>query len=146
MASAATLVRARVKEVVEDAFSAEGYTVENDKLPRAAGRDGSARLACYPEREVESFGDVNVLEIEVVLQVYLAYEAVPDEHIARDPADIEAIADRLRGAFQTESNGANPDFWYLRLASVEYPDDPTGNRTRLEARFTARAQNEAALG
>lgn len=146
MAAASTLVRARVKEVVEAEFAAENYTVEDDKLPRAAGRDGEARLACYPDREVESFQDVNVLEIEVVLQVYLAYEAVPDETIARDPAEIEAVAARLRDAFQTESNGANPDFWFLRLSNIDYPDDPTGNRTRLEARFIARAQNTAALG
>lgn len=146
MPSAATSVRARVKQVVDAEFAGEGYVVEDDKLPRAAGRDGVARLATYPERERESFKDVNVLEIEVVLQLYLPYTAEPDETIVVDPSVIEDIGARLRAAFQTQSDGDSGDFWYLRLAGIEYPDDPTGNKSRLEATFTARAQNAAALG
>lgn len=146
MAAAATLVRARVKEVVEAEFAAENYHVADDKLPRAAGRDGQVALACYPESERESFRDANVLDITVVLQLYLPYEAVPDEHIERDPTEIEELAARLRSAFRTQSNGNDADFWFLRLTNIEYPDDPTGNRTRLEAQFAACAQNEAVLG
>jgi hypothetical protein len=135
-----------VKEVVEAEFAAEGYVVEDDKLPRAAGRDGAARLAVYPDRERQSFRDANVLDIAVVLQVYLPYTAEPDETIAYDPGLIEAVADRLRRAFQTESDGATEDFWFLHLTDIEYPDDPTGNRSRLEATFSACATNHAALG
>jgi hypothetical protein len=49
----------------------------------------------------------------------------------------------LRRAFSAESGGTGDDFWFLRLRSIEYPDDPTGNKTRLEARFTAWAHNPA---
>lgn len=146
MSAPATLVRGRVKEVVEAEFSGEGYTVEDDKLPRAAGRDGVARLACYPEMERQSFRDANVLDIAVVLQFYLPYTAEPDETIAYDPGLIEAVADRLRRAFKEQSDGTTEDFWFLHLTTVEYPDDPTGNRSRLEATFNACATNHAALG
>jgi hypothetical protein len=145
MAAPATLVRARVKEVVEDEFSAEGFTVADDKLLRAHGKDGT-ELAVSPDFERESYGNVNVLEVGVFLQVYLEYDASPDEGIVVDPSIIEGYGDRLRRAFQTESDGTTADLWFLRLTGIEYPDDPTGNKTRLEARFTARCENPAALG
>jgi hypothetical protein len=84
-----------------------------------------------------------VLEVEVVLQLYLAFEAVPDEDIQRNPSVIEGYADRLRTAFRTQSSGTTADLWFLRLTGIEYPDDPTGNKTRLEATIVGRAQNRA---
>lgn len=142
MAVPETLVRDRVRSVVEAEFADLGWTVANDKLPRAAGKDGRAKLAVWPEGTFEQFRDANVLDIEVILQVYLAYEAEPDEHIVRDPGEIEAIADRLRRAFSEEANvGGTSDFWFLRISRIDFPDDPTGNKTRLEARFTARCDN-----
>lgn len=145
MTATETLVRARVKQVVEAEFAAEGFTVENDKLPRAAGRDGRNRLAVSPEEASEQFSDVTVLEVNVLLQFYLAFEAKPDENIAVDPGVIEGYADRLRTAFQANSDGGTGDFWFLRLTGIDYPDDPTGNKSRLEAHFTARASNPAGL-
>lgn len=145
MTATETLVRTRVKSVVEAEFSSEGYTVENDKLPRAAGRDGRDRLACSPDDATEAFQDVGMLEVTVLLQVYLAFNPKPDENYAVDPVTIEGIADRLRTAFRANSSGTTDDLWFLRLASVTYPDDPTGNKSRLEARIVARAANDAGL-
>ena len=145
MASPAATVRAHVKAVVEAEFAAEGFTVADDKLPRAAGKDGTA-LAVSPNFERQDFTDANVLQVEVLLQMYLAFDAIPDEHMVVDPGVIEGYGDRLRRAFQDQSDGTTADFWFLHLTSVEYPDDPTGNKTRLEATFSARCENPAALG
>lgn len=146
MAAAATLLRQRVKEVVEAEFAAEGFIVENDKLGRSAGKDGAARVAVYPGEERQDYQNANVLTVQAILQVYLPYDANPDENIAVDPAIIEGYAARLRDAFREQSTGTGSDFWFLHLILVDYPDDPTGNKSRLEATFEAKAENTAALG
>lgn len=139
-----TLVRQRIADVLEAEFTAlepPEITVENDKLPRAAGHDGRHRVAVYPEDTFEVPRDVNVLDIEVTLQFYMAFEPEINEDQAVDPAIIEAIAGRIRRAFAGQLSGTTNDLWFLRLQRITYPDDPTGNKTRLEARFTARAAN-----
>lgn len=144
MASLATLTRARVKEVVEAEFSDRSWTVADDKLLRAAGHKGSDEIAVFPEAEREKPGAVNQLECPVWLQVYLAYDANLDEDQVVDPTIIEEIAERLRAAFADESGGDSADLWFLRLQRIEYPDDPTGNKSRLEALITGYGANQAA--
>lgn len=145
MASAATSVRQRVIDIVEAEFAAEGLTVANDKLPRAAGKEGVAVAAVYPEAEYERPGLVIELVVPVVLQIYLAYDAEPDETIVVDPTVIEDYGDRLRDAFRTQSSGNTGDMWFLRLTRIDYPDDPTGNKSRLEAQIEGHASNYASL-
>lgn len=146
MAAPATLARARVKAIVETEFSPESVTVEADKLLRAAARDGRTRVACSPISEGEVPRNVNELEVSLLLQYYLPFKEKPDENYAVDPVAIEAIADRIRRAFRAQSGGTTSDMWFLRLRRIEYPDDPTGNKTRLEAQITAWCDNPAALG
>jgi hypothetical protein len=133
----------RVKEIVETTFSAASWTVEYDRLPRAAGHDGRDRLAVFPEAAREVPGQVMRLAAPVVLQIYPAYEAEIDENQQVDPRIIVRVADELRSAFKDASGGDNPDLWYLRLTRVEYPDDPTGNKSRLEAYIEGHGQNQA---
>ncbi len=144
MSATETLARNAVKAAVEAEFSAEGYTVTNDKLTRAAGKDGDA-LAVSPDASYEDPRYVGMLITQVLLQVYLKYDPTPDENITVDPSDIEAIAGRLRHKFRTSSQGTGGDFWWLRLIRIDFPDDPTGNKSRLEATFEVRADNEAGL-
>lgn len=149
MAVPETTVRERVKTVIEAEFDgspAPDLTVENDKLPRAAGMDGRTRCACFPEWSGEQVGRVVQLVVRVKVQLYLAFTAEPDENIAVDPATIEGYADRLRRAFGPNSSGLTSDMWYLRLTQIDFPDDPTGNKSRLEATIEAACDNPAALG
>lgn len=142
MPATETLVRDHIRSVVETEFSSEGFTVADDKLTRAAGMEGTA-LAVYPEDASENPKQVMELVVKATLQLYLAYSAEPDENIEVDPSVIEGYADRLRSAFQDDSSGGSGDFWYLRLTGIEFPDDPTGNKSRLEAHFQAYADNLA---
>ena len=145
MASAATAVRQRVIDIVEDEFSAEGLIVTNDKLTRAAGKGGATAAAVYPEAEYERPGRVIELVVPVVLQIYMAYDAEPDETIQVDPGVIEDYGDRLRSAFQTQSSGNTGEMWFLRLTRIDYPDDPTGNKSRLEAQIEGHGNNLASF-
>ena len=138
-----TQTRDRVKEVIEDTFDTEGFTVSDDKLTRAAGMNGEAELAVYPELTSEDPDNVEHGVATVVLQLYCAYTAEPDETIVVDPGIIEGYADRIRTAFQSASGGNNPDLWWLRCVRIEFPDDPTGNKSRLEAIIEGHGQNRA---
>lgn len=142
--AAETQVRSRVKSIFATVFTSEGWTAADDRLTRAAGKDGT-QAAVYPEAARERPGNVEILDIPVVLQLYLAYDAVPDENIVVDPGIIEGYADRLRTGFQTQSGANDPDFWYLRLQRIEYPPDPTGNISRLEAYIVGEARNRAGI-
>ena len=148
MAVPETMVRQRIKEIIEAEFTADNppdLTVEDDKLTRAAGMEGRDRCACFPEDSYEDSRKVICLVVRARIQLYLAYDAKPDENIAVNPAVIEGYADRLRRAFGPNSSGTTSDMWYLRLTRIEYPDDPTGNKSRLEATVEARCDNPAAL-
>lgn len=140
-------IRARVKDVVEDEFSDEGWTVEDDKLGASAGMDGRTRVAVSPLRSREDSRVAVQLNVEVLLQVYLPYSATPDSDIAVDPTLIEGYAQRIRDAFRGEgSSGSTSAFWGLRVREVEYPDDPTGNKSRLEATILGYGDNTAVVG
>lgn len=135
-----TAVRAAVQEIFADTFDDEGWTAADDKLPRAAGKDGHAEAACYPERAYGKPGQVIELVIPVVVQLYLAYDPSPDEYIRVDPGVIEGYADRFRVAFDDLHSG-DSDFWFMGGPDFDYPDDPTGNKSRFEARVEGHAHN-----
>lgn len=140
-----TLVTQRVRTIFETEFAPEGLTLADDKLVRAAGKDGTV-AAISPESAAEKPGQVQQLVIPCLLQLYLAYDASPDEFIVVDPNVIAGYGDRLRRAFQEQSSGNSDDLWYLRLIRIDYPDDPTGNKSRLEATIEGEATNPAGLG
>ena len=145
MASPATLLRTRIKDLFETEFAAEGWTVEDTKLLRAVGEE-QTRAACYPEDIVPDAARYNVLRVRVVLQLYLQYEAGPDPEIEADPTVIEEYADRFYRLFEdTNSVGLVPDFWFLKVLGVEFPDDPAGKRTRFEATIEGRCENPSAV-
>lgn len=145
MAVPETAARQKVASIIQTAFSAESVTVEPTKLLRAAARDGRTRVACSPDSAAEVPRAVNELEVSLLVQYYLPFDDEPDENRTVDPGPIEAIADRLRRAFGPNSSGITADQWFIRLRSITYPDDPTGHKTRLEARVTAWCENPAAL-
>jgi len=138
-------IRARIKSVVEAEFAAEGWTVEDTKLLRAHGKDG-LRVGVSPVRSREDPKIVVQLNVETLLQVYLPFDWEPDDTKTVDPAQIEGYGQRIRDAFRTQSSGTTSQFWGLRVSSIDYPDDPTGNKTRLEATILGYADNTATIG
>lgn len=139
-------IRAYIKTAIETEFASEGFKVENTKLLRAAGSDGRTRLATSPVTSRENDRVAVRLDVEVVLQFYLAFDATPDENRTVDPSVIEGYADRVRTALAPSSAMATANLWGLRVTRVDFPDDPDGQKTRLEATIAGFADNKAALG
>lgn len=149
MASPMTDARARVKAIIAAVYTAEGWTAGDDKFGRSKGMGeahGTASISVTPDYERERFGKAYILDLGILVQFYLGYDAEPDETISRDSTIIEGYADRLRAAFAGAGSRVDVgDAWYLRLTGIEYPEDPTGNKTRFEATIVGEATNAAAL-
>lgn len=138
-----TALSQRVKSIFATTFAAEGWTLADDKLLRAAGKDGTA-AAVSPVLATERSNRVQELVVTVTVQLYLAFDPDPNENYVVDPNVIIGYADRLRRAMQSNSTGTTDDLWFLRLTNVSYPDDPTGNKSRFEATIEGHCLNPAA--
>lgn len=145
MSAPETEIANRIKTVLDAEFTPEGFVTEHTKLLRAAGRDGRDRLATSPNEAVEAPRVVVQLDVEYLIQLYLGFPDDPDEDRTVDPNVIVGYGDRIRRAFGPNSTGTTSDMWGLRVEGIEYPDDPTGHKTRLEATIIGYADNTASL-
>ena len=149
MSAPETDSRARVKQAVATAFSAEGWTAGDDRFGRSKGMGephDQASISVTPLYARERLNKAWLLDIGILVQFYLGYDAEPDETIVRDSTVIEGYANRLRAQFAGAGARVDTgDAWYLRWTGVEYPVDPTGNITRFEATIIGEAKNAAAL-
>lgn len=137
-----------VAALVDDEFSVEGWETQHDRFGRSKGMGDphdQAIIGVYPEREFPRPARVIQLQVPVVLQFHLGYDAEPDENIVRDPRIVAAFAGRLRRAFAGQNSDVGDGVWFLQLGDIEYPPDPTGNITRFEARIEGTGSNAAAL-
>lgn len=149
MSAPETASRTRVKQAIQTAFSAEGWTAGDDKFGRSMGKDDAhnhANISVTTDFARERPGKAHILDIAILVQFYLGYDAVPDETISRDNTIVEGYADRLRAQFAGAGARVDSgDAWYLRVVGTEYPDDPTGNKTRFEMNIVGEALNRAAM-
>lgn len=140
---------ARIQEVVETVFAAEGWSAGTDKFGRSKGMGephDQASISATPDFERERPAKAWLLDMQITVQFYLGYDAQPDENISRDATVVSEYADRFRAAFAGPGCRVDDgDAWYLRFTGVDYPPDPTGNKTRFEATIVGVGPNRAAL-
>ena len=136
-----TLLTTRVKSVFATEFAPEGWTLADDRLLRAAGKDGVTEAGVSPDSTIEDGRNANMLVVTCTVQLYLPFNPDPDEHYVVDPTSIVTYADRFRRAIGANDNGNVTDFWYLRMPRILYPVDPTGNKSRFEATVEGRCDN-----
>lgn len=143
MAAPETEARAALKSLIESAFSAEGFTVANDHLHESLGNKGT-RIGVSPNRSSPTSSNNFVLEMQIFVQFYAKYKLEIDPLQSVDPATIEGYAERFREALRTGDPNTSR-VWYFQLTNLNYPLDPTGNKTRFEATVVARGNNTALL-
>lgn len=140
-----TAVRERVKAILDAEFAADQIVFEHDKLDDAVGTDG-IYAAVYPDLEEPRFGQMNVSDANVVIQLYGRWDKRVDPKQKVDPTWIETQAERIKRALQAGgSYVGQPNDWYFNISRIEFPDDPTGNKTRLVAYVTGESQNSAVI-
>lgn len=137
-----TLARAGLMDVLTAEFAADGFPILDDKLHGSVGRDGT-KFGIYCDRFLSSPGNRLVGEIECIVQCYGKYDLRVDPNQAVSPGIVEARAERFRDALRGYAEPGTGRLWYYRLERLEYPDDPTGNKTRFEAYVRAFSNNTA---
>lgn len=125
-------------------FATDGFPVLSDKLHGSLGADRTV-IGVYPERTVASPGQKLVAEMSLVVQFYGKYDLKVDPRQAVDARWIEERAERFRRALRPNTDPRTGELWYFSLDRMEYPDDPTGNKSRFEAYITARGNNTALI-
>lgn len=143
--SPSTAVRTRLKTILDAEFAVEGIVFQHDKLDESVGADGTY-AAIYPDGEDPRFGQMNVTDANVVIQLFGQWDKQVNPLQQVDPTAIETWAERIKRALKAASSyvGA-PNDWYFNITRVEFPDDPTGNKTRVVVYVTSESQNSAVI-
>ena len=136
-----TLLRAQVKAALAAAFPS--LTVLDDRLHESLGHAGA--VAGVSPEEASPGSNQQVLEPEVLVQVYHAWDKRIDPEQTVDPAPIEAAAETFREQIRERQSQGAANLWFLGIRRLWYPNDPTGNKTRFHALVRGRANNTAGL-
>lgn len=144
MAVPETLIRNRLVTILTNEFGGDGLKVYSDKLTRALGDDGHY-AGVSPNSSQEATNDVLTLNMEFLVQVYRRYDPQIDYKQRVDPTTIESWADRFRVACKTQDDINQPEAWYFRIVRIDFPDDPTGNKTRFVATIRCFGNNTSQL-
>jgi hypothetical protein len=86
-----------------------------------------------------------IKETWMEVRFYGIYQKIVDPNLPVDPRIVANYAERFRRALQdavVSTTGVDA-MWYFQLVDIEYPRDPTGNRTRFVARLRAWGNNSA---
>ena len=144
MADAYTLAAGALVTLITSEFSAEGVVPLHDKLHESVGLEGS-RAGVSPTFQAPNSRDGAVKETYILVQFYAMWEKLVDPTQQVDPRTITAYADRFERALEAYQASASttPEVWYFALERLDYPDDPTGNKTRFEAVVKATGDNTA---
>lgn len=139
-----TLLRQLVLDTLNAEFSGEIEFID-DKLHPAL-HDNLPLGGVYPAERGDMSGQQLVVELTCYVQLYLKWDKEIDPNQTVSPAPIEEAAERIARALEAaepNQHGAGPHLWEAHVTRITYPQDPTGNITRLEATVFGRAQNPA---
>lgn len=139
-----TMMRELVLDALNKEFEGEIEFID-DKLHPALGVDGPIGGA-YPAERTDMANNQLVVEITCYIQLFLKWDKQIDPKQTVSPKPIEEAAERVARAIEAvepNEHEAGPHLWEAHVVRILYPQDPTGNMTRLEATVFGRAQNPA---
>ena len=134
------IVADAVKSIFETEFSVEGFTMQFDNLHEALGRDRVA-VGIAPTEERANLRDRLVQDTWVEVKFFGLWtdEISPDTIV--NPTKITGYAERFRAALRTAAVTSSGQMWYFDVDRVQYPNDPTGNKSRFVATIRAFGNN-----
>lgn len=144
MAAPETLLRNRLKTILETEFAPDGLVVYHDRITAAQATTKHV-AGVFPTTTAQRDTDAHTLAINAVVQVYRRWNPEIDPLQKVDPTLIEDWAERFRVAVKNQSHVNDPGCWYLMVDRIIYPPDPTGNITRFHAEVVAYGNNSAAI-
>lgn len=140
--SAFHAVATAVKTVFDAEFSAEGFTMIFDNLHESLGRD-RVDVGIAPVEDVVAPNNAIIQETWVEVRFYGLWRQEISPETVVDPVPITAYAERFRAALKS-SGAMDPgtnQVWFFDIRRIQYPNDPTGNKTRFHAQIRAFGNN-----
>lgn len=129
-----------------DEFSDEGFIMVADKLHESRGRK-RVDVGVSPIRDILLPNNSTVQATYIFVQFYNIWDEKIDPSTVVNPNVITSYAERFRQAVQRSQVNypQTSQVWYFDVEGIEYPDDPTSNKTRFEATVRAYGNNAALL-
>ena len=129
--------------VINAEFTPEGIIAQHDNLHGALGQT-RPWVGIAPSYEQPNGRNMLALEIWLEVKYYDLWKQEIDPQASVDPRVISAKAERLRRACQNaNATFGDNQVWYFDVMRVEYPNDPTGNKSRFVATIKAWGANSA---
>lgn len=142
MAAPETTARQALIDLLATEFAAEQFPIKDDRIHESLGWDGTV-IGVSPERTFSDPAQRYVSNIELLVQFYGSYNKEVNPKQTVSPSVIEGFAERFRSSLRGNADPNTGEVWYFTLDRIEYPRDPTGNKTRFEAYLTAKGNNSA---
>ena len=130
--------------IIDAEFTDLAVVTQHDNLHESLGYMGTV-AGVAPEYERPQGTDAVVNEIYLKVKFYGMFIKDVDNQQTVDPRVAATWAERFRRAVQAYNASAvgTTTLWYMAVTSVDYPKDPTGNKSRFEATVRAYGQNTA---
>ena len=130
--------------ILDAEFTDLNIVTQHDNLHESLGYMGTV-VGVAPEYERPQGTDAVVNEIYLKVKFYGMFIKDVDNQQTVDPRVAAIWAERFRRAVQAynETAPGSTTLWYMAVTSVDYPKDPTGNKSRFEATVRAYGQNTA---
>jgi len=137
-------VAAAVKTAIDAEFAPEHIVAIHDHLHDSLGQDRVV-VGISPMEDVLLSGNNLVQETWIEVKFFGIWDAQIDPTQTVNPFKITAYAERFRNAMRTLSatTPGTGQVWYFDVRRIQYPNDPTGNKTRFTATIRAFGNNSA---
>lgn len=140
--SAYSVIATALEQIIATEFEPEGFTAIRDNLHESLGLDRTdIGIAPIEERPWDRAGVAQEVMVEVRFYDLWTKEISPTTIV--DPARITGFAERFRDAVrrQQATDPGSGRVWYFDVVRIQYPNDPTGNKTRFHATIRAYGDN-----
>lgn len=136
------IISTALKQILDAEFAPA--VAVHDNLHESLGYQ-RAEIGIAPLRDVPRSSSMIMQETWVEVKYYDLWDPQINNEQSVNPQIITAKAHRFREALRTEqvTFEGSPDVWFFDLTNIEYPNDPTGNKTRFVATIRAFGDNAA---
>lgn len=133
-----------LKTLLDTVFAPEGIEAIHDNLHAALG-EASPVLGIAPMRDTPKPGQEVTEEHWVEVKFFDRWKKEITPATVIDPRIIAAKADRFKNAVRENNNPGTGQVWFYKITNVDYPNDPTGNKSRFIATVLAYGNNVALI-
>lgn len=131
-----------IKEEFDLEFAPEHFVLDYDNLHESLGRDGV--YAGIAPTEDEAQRDKRLVQSTwVEVRFYDLWTDEIEPTTAIDPRRITQFAERFRDVIRraNDNTAGTSALWFFDVDRIQYPNDPTGNKSRFVATIRCMGNN-----